>query len=690
MIDERYTLSLERISRIKEEVIVVEPYRDYFVCVSQFLVMIASQYERIESGRIRTEDLSILEEENKKLFADIYGDAYEKSYANPQVSVSIFGKEYGQLFSFLYTELRALIIYAYEQQKEEMTIRMELFLEVYHAFYFACEQGESIPTALEMKDIFYWFVSDYSEIEAEKRIRAQLDPSLDFAGSLICNSDLSDIRYLYYFGEYITENEIKTAQKLNSMSEDQIAKMADTYTEGFRIGFINGNKDITKKQVVNIRYSIGFERVIKKAIINFEAMGLKPAIYRAGESIFTKKSNLKIGFFGAIPNKQFEFDHKEDDALFLDRLLMNRKLEVLKAAYETYKELAFVHAGPAVMEVFGETPFVPISKKEACSYSEEQQKISVEYASKAGAMTNEYIRGEERSFTIIAFPIPEIGEQYEEIFEEIVKINTLDYKLYETIQQTIIDALDGSEYVEIKGKDGNRTNLRVSLLQLANPELETVFENCVADVNIPVGEVFTSPVLQGTNGTLFVSRVFLNELEYQNLEVEFTDGMITSYTCTNFEEEEENRKYIRDNVLYHHETLPLGEFAIGTNTTAYVCAQKYGIGDKLPILIAEKMGPHFAVGDTCYSHSEDVKVYNPNKKEIVARDNTVSILRKTNPSKAYLNCHTDITIPYDEIGSLAAISHDGKETLIIADGRFVLPGCEELNMPFEECQPFEE
>ena len=52
----------------------------------------------------------------------------------------------------------------------------------------------------------------------------------------------------------------------------------------------------------------------------------------------------------------------------------------------------------------------------------------------------------------------------------------------------------------------------------------------------------------------------------------------------------------------------MGEFAIGTNTTAYVFAAKYGIGDKLPILIAEKMGPHFAVGDTCYSHEEDLEM----------------------------------------------------------------------------------
>ena len=27
--------------------------------------------------------------------------------------------------------------------------------------------------------------------------------------------------------------------------------------------------------------------------------------------------------------------------------------------------------------------------------------------------------------------------------------------------------------------------------------------------------------------------------------------------------------------MYHHDTLPLGEFAIGTNTVAYAMAQKY-------------------------------------------------------------------------------------------------------------------
>ncbi len=72
--------------------------------------------------------------------------------------------------------------------------------------------------------------------------------------------------------------------------------------------------------------------------------------------------------------------------------------------------------------------------------------------SMAGQITNEYIKGEERSFTIIAYPIPEIGDRFEEIFRETVKINTLDYKLYQTIQQKIIDVLDTADRVHITGK----------------------------------------------------------------------------------------------------------------------------------------------------------------------------------------------------------------------------------------------
>ena len=168
------------------------------------------------------------------------------------------------------------------------------------------------------------------------------------------------------------------------------------------------------------------------------------------------------------------------------------------------------------------------------------------------------------------------------------------------------------------------------------------------------------------------------------MSVTFKDGMIVDYGCGNFPDPEEGRRYVKENVLFHRDTLPLGEFAIGTNTTAYVMARKWGIEDKLPILIAEKTGPHFAVGDTCYSQAEDVAVYNPDGKEIVAKENEKSRLRHTDSSKAYFNCHTDITLPFDELGELTAVRKDGVRIPLILQGRFVLPGSEALNRPLEQ------
>ena len=116
----------------------------------------------------------------------------------------------------------------------------------------------------------------------------------------------------------------------------------------------------------------------------------------------------------------------------------------------------------------------------------------------------------------------------------------------------------------------------------------------------------------------------------------------------------------------------------------FVYLLRYGILDKFPILIAEKMGPHFAVGDTCYSWFEDSPMYNPDGKEMIARDNEVSILRKEDVSKAYFGVHTDITIPYKELERISAVHTDGTKTDIILDGRFVLAGLDELNRPLDE------
>lgn len=660
--EERFLLVMERIAEIAEETDVPETFDDYFKKTAAFLLQLKSVSEKAEADTLIDASLTECEKRNAVFYDDIKAENYGNSYGNPTYAVEKLGEEYGQILSALYAECRKRITDVYAAKKMNVTITAELFVEIYNYF----EDKEGIDkTAIEQA--IYWYFHDYSEIFIGDSVRELVDSEEDFLYQIVMNSDLNDLRYLYQYGQHIGKNETGIAAFLNGMSDEEIQAMADTYTEGYRIGFAATGKDLSKKTTAQVRYPIGFERMVRAAVKNLEKLNLKVTM-RACSS---------------AANKQYDYDHKEDKALYYDKAYVERRLEVMKTSFEEMKKPANGQAGPAVIEVFGEIPFSPETKKEVLKLDEKQQQLSVYDMSMSGQITNQYIIGEERSFTIIAYPVPEIGEKFEEIFAETVKINTLDYTLYQNMQQKIIDVLDQAEKVHITGKNNNKTDLYVSIWPLKDATKESAFENCVADVNIPVGEVFTSPVLKGTTGKLFVSQVYLNELKYLNLEIDFEDGMIRDYTCTNFEKEEECRKYIKENVLMNHETLPMGEFAIGTNTTAYRMARDFDIADKLPILIAEKTGPHFAVGDTCYSHEEDMVTYNPDGKQIVARENDFSKLRSEDMSKAYFNCHTDITIPYDELDKITVIRKDGTTEDIISDGRFVLAGIEELNKPLD-------
>jgi len=654
-----------------------DPLARYRHRTGRFLQMMGQLDDQLRSGESEHWSLEQWQQINHRMYEDILPEHYADSFASPACAAAHLGPELGRLLSFAASQMRTLTGSVFEGLDEITLIHMELFSQICSIL----ESGMDDPLR-ELREAIYWFVSDYTDVLLTERIRQNVDPSRDFAIRLVRESDLSDPRYLYTYGEYVSENELQAARYLAGLSEDEIERIARTFTEGYRIGFVKGGKDLSRKRSVSIQYHLGFERVIRRSMERFADLGLESVLQRQPLSRINIRSIRKAGYAGADANPQYNQDHQDDAALYLDRKYVERYLEVMKTAYETYKTEANGMAGPAVLEVFGEEPFSPAACPAACRLSASQQKLKTQMNQEASRLTNQYIIGEERSFTIMAFPLPSIAgseDEYHRIFADTLEINTLDSDIYEQIQQHIIDALDRGRFVEVCGSEGNRTRLKVALMPLTDPKTQTIFENCTADVNIPVGEVFTSPQLSGTEGTLHVSGVYLNGLYFKDLELQFSDGMICDYRCANFDDPEENRAYIQANILFHHETLPMGEFAIGTNTRAYRMAREYGIGGRLPILIAEKTGPHFAVGDTCYSYQEDTPVCNADGKEIIARDNEVSLLRRTDPSRAYFGCHTDITIPYSELGSLTVYGEDGYEQTIIRDGRFVLPGTEPLN-----------
>ena len=209
------------------------------------------------------------------------------------------------------------------------------------------EEGKNAPLEQLIKDSLYWFVSDYAEVTVDWRIREGLDPALSFGTDIVMEQDLTDLRYLYAYGEYVSETEIKLASFMNSLPQETIDQMASTYTEGFRKGFQVMGRDLKKKRTVVVEFQLGFERMIRRAVEYFRGDGLGTHLLQAAVESVNRRANGRRGYYGTSPNKQYDYDHRYDSALYMGNAFKERKLAVLRSAYETRRKEAAWCAGPA-------------------------------------------------------------------------------------------------------------------------------------------------------------------------------------------------------------------------------------------------------------------------------------------------------------------------------------------------------
>lgn len=368
--NERYELTIERIRSILCEETADMIYRDYFRKVAEFILEINAVKGRLEAGAERT--LEELQEENRTLYKDILGANYEESYANPVYAVAELGEEIGKLLCFLYTEIRSEIAHVYEGRLEYLTICNELFIEIYNCF-----EAAPLPDYRELRNIIYWYASDYCDVYVADRIREQVSPKFTFAKDIIMNSDLSDLRYLYKYGEYISENEIQTAEALNGLNEAEVEALA-------------GEMEFFEKSIVEIRYQVGNERIVKKIMENLMRDGHQAVIYRAAVNAVTKDGLEKQGYYGGTPNPQYEYDHQADQGLFLNKKFIERKRDVMKNAYEEHKALAKQYAGAIVIEPFKEDGEGVYSKLEAISLTERQEELLDLLENKSEELVTDY------------------------------------------------------------------------------------------------------------------------------------------------------------------------------------------------------------------------------------------------------------------------------------------------------------
>lgn len=362
-IKERYDLTIERIKSITQEDTVAPCFRDFFRETAEFILDI-NEVKRKRTGKpIENFSLEELARENQRFYQDITGENYQTSYADPAYAVSVFGEEIGKLLCMLYNEIRGEIIYVSQNKLLYLTICNELFIEVYNCF-----EETQAPAYKQIRSILYWYFSDYSDVFVADRISEKLNTKNEGVKEIVMNSDLTDLRYLYKYGEVISKQEWKMVNHLNSLSEKTIEKMAEYFVEESQMVLKDADEGLTQKKIINIRYALGTEKILKKAIEIFEKQGLRVTLVRDGVSVLTKE------------------DQGAALSFIWDKKLMERKLDVMKNSFEYWKESMEDYAGTIVLAT------VHAQNEPVIVLTEKQEKLLALYKEKEEQLISHYTK----------------------------------------------------------------------------------------------------------------------------------------------------------------------------------------------------------------------------------------------------------------------------------------------------------
>lgn len=478
---------------------------------------------------------------------------------------------------------------------------------------------------------------------------------------ILNKATLENLDWLVEYKLAIAEEEMAMLRFWFQQPKDKLKAMAERIVNAFFHGFISQSRSQGDRRRVRFYYQVGQEPLAKQVLIIMKQRGLRPVISRP-KSMYERN--------------QFALDHQYDLYWGLNKENGQEIIKAWEAELKKYEKELKDTCGMIGIDQFGQKPDIIFPSQYSLRLTDEQLEIFYEINRRKLSMEAEYIKPGELSFCKITFPNILFEAQFPEIFKSFFELNMMESEEYELEQQKLIDVMDLCEKIEIKGIKGNQTDLTVQLFPISNPLKQTKFLNCGGDLNIPFGEVFTTPKLRGTEGILHIPKICLKGIFYHNMYLKIQDGIIIEANC------DEGEAYIKRNLLHDCDQVSFGEFAIGTNTYAATLNEKYHLDDRLPILIYEKTGPHLAVGDACFARAEDYPIFNMyDQKEMVCRQNEA--LHFYGENKHYYGFHTDITLPYHQILYLRGVTKQGKYIKIIEKGRFVMPGIEKLNQGFE-------
>jgi hypothetical protein len=382
-----------------------EKYFSFIKQAIRFILDLSSLEQELDDQYFETKTFEELQAINFSLYEELLNDNYKTSYANPAYCVKIFDKEFGQLIHFLYSRIRRYIEFAFTHRLYRMEEWNKIFLEFSNALL-----DDELDYVKLTQIVTNYYLEDTSR-DYYYRYKMQNDPDFLFYLDPVMNDDLRDLRYLFKTGLYISDNEIQMAEFMNSYPDEKITLLAKTISEAYQRGFVRDGKDLSKKTTVSLYYRVGMEKLYRALIKEFQKINLKPTVTR----VDSKR-----------PNRQYDYDTKFNNALYVSDAWAEKVVPSMEKGIGQSKKLLEQMSGVVAIINFGEERYAPVNKPENLKLTQEQTKIYQQVVTKSSMIYQKYQNRSETSFCIVAFPSPDIGKNFEQIFEKTIEINTID------------------------------------------------------------------------------------------------------------------------------------------------------------------------------------------------------------------------------------------------------------------------
>ena len=203
----------------------------------KFLLMLSELEKALDEEYFITKSFDELKQENMQLFKELLPENYKTSYANPEYCVKLFKDGLGQIISAIYTRFRSCIEYCYKHKIFMFEKVNRLYIDIFKMLEEKNTSCDSLMAAISD------YEKAYTGMFCKYRFLENNNKDFVFYNSIAELAQKKDLRYLFRFGRYVTEDEIETARFLFSYSEDKIKILSDAVVKAYISGFERDNKD---------------------------------------------------------------------------------------------------------------------------------------------------------------------------------------------------------------------------------------------------------------------------------------------------------------------------------------------------------------------------------------------------------------------------------------------------------------